>query len=100
MFGDAPHPTELPLSRLLLGTDHLRKPRCCGAICPVFAHGPARRIVADWRADLPDLCPAFWPSPNVGAGGRETVPAGDNLRRVFELAATSELGLPEHAIAI
>ena len=102
VFGDVPHPTKLALSRLLLGTDHHpeasllwrhlsgRSPR------DVPAH-----VVADWRADLPDLCPAVLAfTERRRRRTRDRSRRGDDLRRVFASAAPTDLDPPEQAIAI
>jgi hypothetical protein len=102
VFGDVPHPTKLALSRLLLGTDHRPEAsllwRHLSGLSPRDV--PAD-IVADWRADLPDLCPAVLAfSERRRRRTRDRSRKGDDLRRVFALAATSDLDPPGHAIAI
>lgn len=102
VFGDLPHPTRLALSRLLLGTDHRPEAallwRHLSGLSPLDVPSD---IVADWRADLPDLCPAVLAfSERRRRRTRDRSRKGDDLRRVFELAATSDIGSPDHAIAI
>jgi hypothetical protein len=102
VFGDVPHPTKLALSRLLLGTDHRPEAallwRHLSGLSPMDV---PTEIVADWRADLPDLCPAVLAfSERRRRRTRDRSRKGDDLRRVFELPATSDVDPPEHAIAI
>jgi hypothetical protein len=102
VFGDLPRPTKLALSRLLLGTD--RRPEAALLWRHISGLSPLdvpSDIVADWRADLPDLCPAVLAfSDRRRRRTRDRSRKGDDLRQVFELAATSDVGRPEHAIAI
>jgi hypothetical protein len=102
VFGDVPHPTRVALSHLLLGTD--RHPeaallwRHVSGLSPIDV--PAD-IVADWRADLPDLCPAVLAfSERRRRRTRDRSRKGDDLRRVFELVAASDPDVSERAIAI
>jgi hypothetical protein len=58
-------------------------------------------IVADWRADLPDLCPAVLAfSERRRRRTRDRSRKGDNLRRFFELTTTNDIDVSERAIAI
>ena len=102
VFSDVPHPTRVALSHLLLGTD--RHPEAALLWRHVSGMSPVdvpADIVADWRADLPDLCPAVLAfSDRRRRRTRDRSRRGDNLRRVFELAAASDLDVPERAIAI
>ena len=102
VFGDLAHPTRVALSRLLLGTD--RHPeaallwRHVAGRSPVFV--PVD-IVADWRADLPALSPSIVTLTERRLRRmRDRSRRGDDLRRVFELAATSDLEISERVIAI
>ena len=102
VLGDVPHLTKLALSRLRLGTDHRPEAsllwRHLSGVSP--GEVPAD-IVADWRADLPDLCPAVLAfSERRRRRTRDRSRKGDDLRRVFALSATSDLDPPQHAIAI
>lgn len=102
VFCDVPHPTKLALSRLLLGTD--RRPEA--ALLWRHLSGLSPRdvpadVVADWRADLPDLCPAVLGfSERRRRRTRDRSRKGEDLRRVFASAATSNLDSPDSAIAL
>ena len=80
----------------------VRRQRCCGAtLSGLSPMDVPTDIVADWRADLPDLCPAVLAfSERRRRRTRDRSRKGDDLRRVFELAATSDVDPPERAIAI
>ena len=63
--------------------------------------GVPAAIVADWRADLPALCPSILAfSERRRRRMRDRSRKGDDLRRVFEMAALSDLDDSEGAIAI
>jgi hypothetical protein len=92
VFRDLPRPTAVALSRLLLGTDHHPEAallwRNVSGLSPLDA--PAT-IVADWRADLPSLCPSILAfSERRRRRMRDRSRKGDDLRRVFEMASLSD----------
>jgi hypothetical protein len=102
VFGDLAHPTRVALSRLLLGTD--RQPeaallwRHAAGMTPL---GVPDQILADWRADLPALSPSIVASTDRRRRRmRDRSRRGEDLRRVFELAAAGDLEICEQAIAI
>jgi hypothetical protein len=102
VFRDLPRPTALALSRLLLGTDH--HPEAGLLWCHVSGLSPLEvpaTIVANWRADLPALCPSILAfSERRRRRMRDRSRKGDDLRRIFELAALGDLEDSEGAIAI
>ena len=102
VFRDLPRPTSVALSHLLLGTDHHPEAallwRHLSGLSPL---GVPAAIVADWRADLPALCPSILSfSERRRRRMRDRSRRGDDLRRVFEMAALSDLDDSEGAIAI
>jgi hypothetical protein len=107
VFSDLPHPSAVALSHLLLGTD--RNPeaallwRHLSQMPPQEA--PAE-VVADWRAELPALCPTVLGfSQRRRRRVRDRSRRGDDLRRVFEVATKNDAELevpvaPGSALAI
>ena len=102
VFGDQPQPTRVALSHLLLGTD--RNPESALLWRHVSKLSPTdvpAEVVADWRADLPALTPAILAfSERRRRRMRDRSRRGENLRRVFDLAASGEAGIPGQAVAI
>jgi hypothetical protein len=102
VFRDLPRPTGVALSHLLLGTDHHPESallwRHVSGLSPSGVPAP---IVADWRADLPSLCPSMLAfSERRRRRLRDRSRRGDDLRRVFDMAALSDHEDLEGAIAI
>jgi hypothetical protein len=98
VFSDLPHPSAVALSHLLLGTD--RDPQAALLWRHLSQMPPQEapaEVVADWRAELPALCPTILGfSPRRRRRVRDRSRRGDDLRRVFEVATThdAELEVP------
>jgi hypothetical protein len=102
VFRDLPRPTAVALSHLLLGTDYRPEAsllwRHASGLSPLNV--PAM-VVADWRADLPSLCPSILAySERRRRRLRDRSRKGDDLRRVFEMATLSDFEDSESAMAI
>jgi hypothetical protein len=107
VFSDLPHPTAVALSHLLLGTG--RNPEAAllwRHLSQMSPKDTPADVVADWRADLPALCPSIVGfSQRRRRRMRDRSRRGDDLRRVFESVTTSDAGLevadvPGNALAI
>jgi hypothetical protein len=92
VFRDLPHPTSVALSHLLLGTDHHpHSALLWRQMCGLSAAETPDDIAADWRADLPALSPTILAfTDRRRRRMRDRCRRGDDLRRAFELAATTE----------
>ena len=102
VFRDLPRPTSVALSHLLLGTDHHPEAallwRHLSGLSPLSV--PAN-IVANWRADLPALSPSIVAfSERRRRRVRDRSRRGDDLRRFFEMAVSSDLDVTGDAVAI
>jgi hypothetical protein len=95
VFGDLPHPSAVALSHLLLGTD--RNPEAALLWRHLSQKSPKETpadVVADWRADLPALCPTILEfSQRRRRRVRDRSRRGDDLRRVFEGVTTQAANL-------
>jgi hypothetical protein len=99
---DLPQPSSVALSHLLLGTDHHPEASLLWRHLMGFspAEAPAS-VVADWRAELPALCPAILAfSERRRRRTRDRSRNGDNLRQVFEGVVGDDLDRGQPAIAM
>ena len=90
VFGDLPHPSAVALSHLLLGTD--RNPEAALLWRHLSRKSPKETpaaVLADWRADLPALCPTILEfSQRRRRRVRDRSRRGEDLRRVFNAVTT------------
>ena len=107
VFSDLPHPSAVALSHLLLGSD--RNPEAALLWRHLSQMSPEEApadVVADWRADLPALCPTILGfSQRRRRRVRDRSRRGDDLRRIFESATANDADLevtnvPGNALAI
>ena len=102
IFRDLPPATSVALSHLLLGTDHNPESallwRHVSGISPLDVRPD---IVADWRSELPALCPSMLDfTDRRRRRMRDRSRNGDNLRQIFDRAVISDLDVVDRAMAV
>jgi hypothetical protein len=100
VFADLPHASAVALSHLLLGTD--RNPEAAllwRHLSQLAPEDAPEEVVADWRAELPALCPTILGfSQRRRRRVRDRSRRGDDLRRIFEVTAANDVE-PEFTVA-